>query len=210
MKYFKFVDGAIAFDNEAIALYPNIKKIISRDRGGKVSGDPDGRYKKYAFKEFTYVYFRCDYEAYPAQHGMTEQEAHEYAAKQAGLGKDYKPDELVLAFMKQYEIEHLSPAKQAIKTLIRVFAFNNKLIEKIEKVLNETLALPTLSAIQTKELFDYQKQLLEVAERVPESVKKLKAAMNLLEEEERTQEILRGGEIKLDSMDPGNSIEKND
>jgi hypothetical protein len=210
MKYFKFVDGAVVLNNDAIALYPNVKKILSRDRGGKVVGDPDGRLKKYAFKEFTYVYFRCDFEAYPAQHGMTEQETHDYAARNAGLGKDYKPDDVVLAFIKQYENEHLSPAKQAIKTLIRVFAINNKLVEKVEKSLNETLALPTLTALQTKELFEYQKQLLDVAEQVPERVKKLKAAMNLLEEEEKVQEVLRGGEIKLDSMDPGNSIETDD
>lgn len=207
MKYFKFTDGVIALDHDAIALYPNVKKILSRDRGGKVAGDPDGRHKLYAFKEFAYVYFRCDFEAYPAQHGMTDKEAHLYAAKNSGLGKDYEPDELVLAFVKQYEAEHLTPAKQAIKTLIRVFAFNNKIVEKIEIMLTESLALPTLTPQQTGDLLTFQKQLIDIATRVPDMVKQLKAAMNLLEEEDKVKEIGRGGEEVLDSMEPNNAIE---
>jgi hypothetical protein len=207
MKYFKLVDGIVQLDHESIGLYPNVKKILSRDRGGKVTGDPDGRLKLYAYREFTYVYFRCDFEAYPAQSGMNEKEAHLYAAKMSNLGKDYIPDELVLAFIKQYDKEHLTPAKQAIKTLIRVFAFNNKLVEKIEKTLTDTLDLPTLTPQQTGELFAYQKQLLDIAERVPESVKQLKTAMNLLEEEEKIKEVGRGGETITDSFRPDNDIE---
>jgi hypothetical protein len=207
MKFFKYIDGVVELDKELIALYPNAKKILSRDRGGKVTGDPDGRLKLYAFKEFTYIYFRCDFEAYPAQHGLTEKEAHLYAAKQSGLGKDYQPDEVVLAFMKQYEDEHLTAAKHAIKTLIRIFALNEKLVEKIEKNLTSTLELPTMTAPQITELLGYQKQLIEIATSVPATTKKLKEAMNLLEEEERNKETMRGGEEKSSSFDPGNSIE---
>ena len=207
MKYFKVIEGIVQLDHEAIGLYPNIKKIISRDRGGKVSGDPDGRLKLYAFKEFTYVYFRCDFEAYPAQHGLNEKEAHLYAAKQAGLGKEYQPDEVVLAFCKQYEQEHLTTTKQAIKTLIRIFTFNNKLVEKIEKVLTDTLELPTLTPAQTADLLAYQKQLIGIATEVPVITKKLREAMNLLEEEAKLIEVGRGGDEITDSFRPDNIIE---
>lgn len=207
MKFFKFIDGAIELDKDSIALYPNYKKILSRDRGGKVPGDPDGRFKYYAFREFAYIYYRCDFEAYPAQHGLTEKEAHTYAIKHSGLAKDYVPDEVVLAAMKQYENEHLSPAKNAIKTLIRVFALNEKLIEKIEINLTTSLELPVLTAPQISELLAYQKQLIEIATNVPATVKKLREAMNLLEEEEKVQQVIRGGEYKPDSMDPNNKIE---
>jgi hypothetical protein len=207
MRFFKFTDGAIELDKDAIALYPNVKKILARDRGGKVTGDPDGRLKLYAFKEFTYVYFRCDFEAYPAQHGLSEKETHLYAAKEAGLGKDYEPDDLVLHFIKQYEKEHLTPAKQAIKTLIRVFAFNNNIVEKMEKVLSESLTLPTLTPQQVKDLLDFQKQLISIATDVPIITKKLKEAMNLLQEEDKLVEIGRGGEEVTDSFRPDNNIE---
>lgn len=207
MEFFKFVEGAIQLDTEGIALYPNIKKILSRDRGGKVHGDPDGRFKLYAFKEFAYVYFKCDYRAYPIQHGLSEKETHAYACKYSELGSDYQPDDLVLQFCKQYEKEHLSPAKSSIRTLIRVFSLNEKIVEKVEKGLKDTLDLPTLNAAQTLELFSYQKQLITVATDVPVLVKKLKEAMNLLEEEERTMEVMRGGDNVLDSMNADNDIE---
>ena len=207
MKFFKFLDGELTLAKDEIALYPNFKKILARDRGGKVMGDPDGRLKFYAFKEFKYIYFRCDFEAYPAQHGLTEKEAHDYACKHSGLGKDYSPDAEVEAAIKQYEREHLSPAKKAIKTLIRIFVLNDKLVEKIEKNLTSTLELPTLTGAQISELLTYQKQLLDIAVTVPTNVKKLREAMNLLEEEEKTQAVLRGGEIRATSMDPNNVIE---
>lgn len=208
MKFFKFVNGELTLAKDEIALYPNFKKILSRDRGGKVTGDPDGRLKLYAFKEFRYIYFRCDFEAYPSQHGLTEKETHEYACINSGLGKDYVPDSDMINAIKQYEREHLSPAKKAIKTLIRVFVLNDKLVEKIETNLTSTLELPTLTAPQISELLTYQKQLLDVAVTVPVNVKKLREAMNLLEEEEKTQAILRGGEIRASSMDINNDIEK--
>lgn len=207
MKYFKFIDGELSLNKDEIALYSNIKRIIARDRGGKVSGDPDGRLKKYAFKEFAYVYFRCDFEAYPAQHGMTEKEAHIYAVDNAKLPINYQPDELILSFIKQYEREHLSPAKKSIKTLIRVFVISDKVVEKIEMNITATLELPTLTRDQISELLGYQKQLIEIATTTPRTVKSLREAMNLLEEEEKSIQILRGGEIRLDSMEPDNTLE---
>lgn len=207
MEWFKIEDGIAVFDKPAIAIYPNIKKLLARDVGGKVTGDPDGRKKLYAFREMTYVYFKCDYRAYPAQHGLTENEAHLYAAKQANLGKDYKPDDLVLAICKQYTDEHLTQAKHSIKTLIRVFALNEKIVEKIEKNLRDSLQLETLSAPMITELLNYQNALIKIASDIPDIAKKLKTAMNLLEEEERVKEITRGGAEKLDSMDPNNAIE---
>lgn len=207
MKFFKFVDGAVTLDKDAIALYPNVKKIIARDKGGKVYGDPDGRLKMYAFRELTYVYFKCDFEAYPVQHGLNDKEAHEYAVKYSKLDKDYKPDEAVQALMGQYEKEHLTPTKSSIKTLIRVFTLNEKLVEKIELNLRASLDLPTLSGPQISELISFQRELVKIAIEVPLTTKKLREAMSLLEEEERTTQIMRGGEELPDSMEPGNKIE---
>ena len=208
MKFFKFVDGELTLNRDEISLYPSIKKLIARDHGGKVVGDPDGRRKLYAYKELAYIYFRYDFEAYPAQHGLSEEEAHKYAAKKSNLGTDYTPDELVLEVAKLYQKEHLSPTKKTIATLLRVFTINERLIEKIEQNLTATLTMPTLTAPQITELLGYQKQLIDIATAIPNNAKKLREAMSLLEEEEKVVQVLRGGEIKGDSMDPGNSVEK--
>ncbi len=208
MKFFKLnEEGAITLDKDIIALYPLVKKILARDKGGKIYGDPDGRHKLYAMRELAYVYYMCDFEAYPAQHGMNEKEAHKYAIKNAQLDKDYQPDETVSAFMKQYEVEHLSITKKNIKTLLRVFALNDKIVEKIENNLTETLNFPVLTGPQIAEILSYQKQLVSIATDIPKTVKELRSAMNLLEEEEKVQQIIRGGETMPESYNPTNDIE---
>lgn len=207
MKFFKFENGEIVLDKAEIALYSNFKKILSRDRGGRVPGDPDGRLKMYAFREFAYIYFKCDFEAYPSQHGLNEQEAHHYAVQQARLEKNYDPDEVVKAAMRQYENEHLSPGKKSIKSLIRLFVSNDRIVSKIENNITATLDLPTLTRDQITELLTYQKQLIEIATSVPAQVKKLREAMTLLEEEDKEVKIARGGSEVALSMDPENDIE---
>lgn len=207
MKFFKMTDGVLTLNKDEIALHPNIKKILSRDRGGKIPGDPDGRLKYYAYREFAYVYFKCDFEAFPAQNGLSDIEAHKYAVREARLEDTYQPDDQVKALMIQYEKEHLSPTKRAIKTLIRVFALNEKVVEKIEQNLTATMDLPTLTRDQINEVLTYQKQLIDIATNVPAQVKKLREAMSLLEEEEKVIQVIRGGEEKPESMDPDNTIE---
>ena len=208
MKFFTFTDGAVELARDEIALYPLARKILSRDRGGKYPQDKDGRLKMYAFKEFTYIYHMCDFAAFPSQHGLTPSESHKYAVENSGLSSDYEPDEVVVAFMQQYLREHLSQAKHSIKTLNRVFSMGDRLIEKIEANLNATLSLATLTREQISELLSYQKQLLELATSIPQHVKKLREAMNALEEEEKLQQVVRGGEIMSDSMNPNNDIEQ--
>jgi hypothetical protein len=208
MKFLKFEEGAVTLNKDVITLYPLVKKILAKDKGGKIYGDPDGRLKMYAMRELAYVYFMCDFEAYPVQHGLNEKEAHKYAVKNSPLDKEYQPDDIVLAFMKQYEAEHLTPTKRTIKTLIRVFTLNEKLVEKIEANLNASLDLPVLNSAQIAELLGYQKQLMSIAVDVPKTVKELRNAMSLLEEEEKIQQVIRGGEIKPDSYDSNNDIEK--
>ena len=81
------------------------------------------------------------------------------------------------------------------------------LIEKIEKNLTETLELPVLTAPMISELLNYQKQLIAIATDTPDVVKKLRIAMNLLEEEQKAKEIGRGGDEITDSFRPDNDIE---
>lgn len=207
MKFLKFEEGAVTLNKEVIALYPLVKKILAKDKGGVIYGDPDGRLKMYAMRELAYVYYTCDFEAYPAQHGLNTKEAHVYAIKNSQLAKDYQPDDIVSAFMKQYEDEHLTSTKHSIKTLIRIFALNEKLVEKIETNIKASLDMPILNAIQISELLTYQKQLIGIATDVPLTVKKLREAMGLLEEEEKIQKVIRGGEDKPESYDADNSIE---
>ena len=210
MKFFKLVDGILELDREEIGLYPNIKKILTRDKGGNVIGDPDGRKKLFAYKEFSYVYYMCDFYAYPTQSGMGKKEAHKWTLATIGLPSTYLPDEEVQALMLQYTKEHLTPTKQTIKNLINLFMMNNAILEKIEPAIKTLLNTPNLNVDQLNELIGLQNSLMKISTSIPEQSKKLKEAMTMLEEEERAVRIGRGGKEINDSQNPDNAIDRED
>src|SRR6478736_1753295 len=51
----------VDINKEWIGTIPELKKLISRDRGSP--GDADGRKKLQAIKEFTLIYHYCDYKS---------------------------------------------------------------------------------------------------------------------------------------------------
>jgi hypothetical protein len=208
MKWFKIIDNIVELNREEIALYPNVRKILTRDKGGKVIGDPDGRKKLFAFKELSYVYFMCDFYAYPTQSGLSNFDAHKWTIKTVGLSLDYKPDEDLLVLMAQYTKEHLSPAKRSIKNLLRLFGMTDSILEKIEPRIKQLLDLPTLSIEQVDELIKLQSDLIKFSTSIPANAKLLREAMTILEEEEKSVRIARGSRLVDESQDPDNLIER--
>lgn len=208
MKFFKLVDGVLELDRDEIRLYPAINKIITRDKGGKIVGDPDGRRKLFAYKEFAYVYYRCDFYAYPIQNGLTNSAAHKWTVKTLELPSDYSPDEVVLELMNQYTKEHLSVTKRTIKNIIIVFAMTNDILEKVQPSITSLLNMPNITLDQVNELINIQKTLMAIATTIPEQAKKLREAMTLLEEEEKAIRVGRGGKTIDDSQNPDNDIDK--
>lgn len=189
MEFFKFTDGVVELDRKEIALYPNCQEILKRDKTYN---------KAQAYKEFTYVYFVCDFRAYPTTNGLSAASAHHYAVVHSGLPTQYEPDPTVRQLMEQYKKEHLSIGKKSTATLLRIFGFNDIILEKLEGNINLMLQNAALTKDQISELIAYQKQLLEIATNVPVQVKKLKEAMTLLESEDKEIVIGRGGkEVSL-------------
>lgn len=207
MEYFDFKDGIVSLRKDCYLLYPIIKNIIQRDKGGKIKGDPDGRKHEFAMRELTYVYFRCNFYMYPIQHGLSEKEAHKYSVTHALLPDDYLPDDSVKELMKQYSKEHLTPAKHSIRTLLNIFAYNDTIIENIMRNINVYMKADSLAQTQISELLTYQKQLMEIATNVPKQANSLREAMNAIEEEEKKIKIARGGAEVKNSQDPNNDIE---
>lgn len=208
MQFFKFVDGVIELARPEIALYPNVNEILKRDKGGKVTGDPDGRKKAYAFKELTYVYFTCDFHAYPSQHALSKEEAHFYAIQHSGLPEQYEPDSVVRDLMLQYLDEHLTLGKKTIKNLLDTFSLNDIAIASINANMKLLLKNSALTKDQISEMIKYQQDLMKIATEVPQQVKKLREALSLIQDEEREILIRRGGEEVDQSMIPDNDIER--
>lgn len=207
MQFFKFVDGVVELARPEIALYPTINEILKRDKGGKITGDPDGRKKAFAFKELTYVYYTCDFNAYPTQHGLDKLQAHLYAIKYTGLPEQYEPDPIVRALMVQYIDEHWSVGKKTIKTLIEAFTLSDLALASITSNLKLLLNSASLTPDQITQMIKYQQQILDIAQQVPKQVKQLREAIAIVQEEEREILIRQGGEEVPDSMLPGNKIE---
>ena len=207
MQFFKIVDGNIELARPEIALIPTVNEILKRDKGGKVTGDPDGRKKLYAFRELAYVYFRCDFYAYPIQHSLSESAAHSWAVRNALLPDHYEPDAIVRDLMVQYINEHLSPAKQTIKNLLDTFSLNDIAIKNATANLKLLLDNSNMTITQISDLIKIQQLLLSIATDIPHQVKVLREAMSIVQEEEKQILIKRGGDEVSDSSLPGNDIE---
>ena len=207
MQFFKYTDNAVELARPEIMLYPTVSEIIKRDKGGKVTGDPDGRKKQYAFKELLYVYYTCDFNAYPTQHSLSKSEAHAYGVKQAGLPEQYEPDPIVRSLMEQYKNENWTPGKKTIKNLLDTFSFNDDIISNININLKLLLKNTSLTKEMIGELIKYQQDLMKIAIEIPAQVRKLREAIALVQEEEKEIVIRRGGEEVLDSMEPGSELE---
>lgn len=207
MKLFKMSeDGVLTLNKDEATLNPLIREIIKRDKGGKIEGDMSGQKKEYAFREFKYVYYTCDFDAYPSQHGLSTKAAHSYAIKEAELPEAYEPDEVIRALMKQYRREHLTPSKEIIIELVGVFSFNLDIVKSIRNNLQNLMNNSGLTKDQISELIKYQQQLLDVSTEIPNQVKKLRQTLSLVQEEEQTIQIRRGGEEVDPSMRPDNAI----
>ena len=55
------------------------KAVWSRDRGGKIAGDSDGREKLYAIAELSYVYFQCYYKSPYNRYGDEDKHVDGYS-----------------------------------------------------------------------------------------------------------------------------------
>lgn len=205
MKFFKLVDGVLQLDKDEIGAYKVYDRLLRRDKGSY--GDAEGRKKLHAFKEFKYIYFTCDYEAYPQQHGYSPKEAHEYAIAQTGLDKNWVPDQEILDAMEVYKEEHLSEAKQSIVDLIKILRLNRRTAGKVHEAIEEKLNAK-LSPQEAADIISYQSRILEIATNIPKQIKQLTEALAIIEElDKKDVKLARGKKEIKPSMNPNNDIE---
>jgi hypothetical protein len=56
---FDFDEGEVVLNKEEILTIKEFAELIRKDKGSE--GDNDGRKKKYAYKQFAFIYLYCDY-----------------------------------------------------------------------------------------------------------------------------------------------------
>ncbi len=112
-----------------LALIPEFKKLITRDKGKAGTGDYDGRKKLKATAEFTYIYLMLDWRS-PFRH-YTQTEMHMEALRITGLTEAETMDADLRAAYTKYK-ELLYNASRSLKTLDSMKASLDKLDEYFE------------------------------------------------------------------------------
>jgi len=200
MTLFIYKDGELILDRPEILLHPELKAILSRDRGSP--GDSDGRKKLQAFKEFTYIYMVCDYNSYPNQKGLSEKETHKYALDVAGLPEDWIFDKEIATAMDFYVEANESIAKELNKELLAGFKNHYKVVKRLRHETEKLLDKKDLTPAEVTQLTETQNKMLNIATELPKKYASLKDAQDLIRKEETVGEIGRGGGAILDSQDP--------
>jgi hypothetical protein len=150
----------------------------------KVPGDSDGRKKTRNLQELAYVYFTCRYDS---RFKLMSKEEMDVAIKSlVGLPTDWTPDELVNDAMKTFTDMQWTENIDLVHELQRSI----KALTAFSKRANDTLPNVGLDGSRDVNLY------LDVLDRIPATLDKLKKAKDLLHtEQENIAKGLKGRTI---------------
>ena len=188
----------LVVDESGMPQPPGIRQLLDKDIRTLYSRDKSPDKKRY-IAEAIVIYQLGDPKSPARQAGLTEAEALRYAAEQAGLEKNYIPDQLVLRLIKRYYDENITEAGRVVENILQTIHNINLAVSQINNFINEKLN----SKLSTEEigiilpLIDNVKRQ---AGDIPSILKKLEEAKQNLMYEQET-ELSRGGNTVLSSMD---------
>lgn len=192
------IDSMLVVDESGMPQPPGIRQLLDKDIRTLYSRDKSPDKKRY-IAEAIVIYQLGDPKSPARQAGLTEAEALRYAAEQAGLEKNYIPDQLVLRLIKRYYEENITEAGRVVENILQTIHNINLAVSQINNFINEKLN----SKLSTEEigiilpLIDNVKRQ---AGDIPSILKKLEEAKQNLMYEQET-ELSRGGNTVLSSMD---------
>ena len=188
----------LVVDESGMPQPPGVRQLLDKDIRTLYARDKSPDKKRY-IAEAIVIYQLGDPKSPARQAGLTEAEALRYAAEQAGLEKNYIPDQLVLRLIKRYYDENITEAGRVVENILQTIHNINLAVSQINNFINEKLN----SKLSTEEigiilpLIDNVKRQ---AGDIPSILKKLEEAKQNLMYEQET-ELSRGGNAVLSSMD---------
>lgn len=206
LKFFKYDKGVFSINKEELLLIPSAKKIIHNDKGGMIKGDPDGRNKLWAEKQFGVVWWIININSPGIQAGLEGEELIADARKSLEVPTDWKPKEDVyfMAFLSLYtEMYEKASYAMLLKQMLMSFNDTAQIIKAIRdnsmKLLKNDKAL---DATDISALISGQKELINLAGDTPKQINKLKELQAMVGREEKEMEIGRGDIHITSSMKP--------
>lgn len=192
------IDSMLVVDESGMPQPPGVRQLLDKDIRTLYSRDKSPDKKRY-IAEAIVIYQLGDPKSPARQAGLTEAEALRYAAEQAGLEKNYIPDQLVLRLIKRYYEENITEAGRVVENILQTIHNINLAVSQINNFINEKLN----SKLSTEEIgiiLPLIDNVKKQAGDIPSILKKLEEAKQNLMYEQET-ELSRGGNTVLSSMD---------
>lgn len=214
-KIFEIKDGLLQINKEEVRHIKEFKAILTRDRGGKITGDHDGRRKFVAFRELMYVHlFTSHLSIY---RDLGDEQRHIVCKRDAALPDDWEVDvEIREACDKYRELENYSAVFHAfLNTSKAVYSigedvkfFNSQKEKARENIINKSkiLEVTTLDeekqeleksiAYSTNLLMDLNNKIMTINNSLPNAFATLEDLhKKLIEESQDSDRVYGGGKL---------------
>ena len=188
----------LVVDESGMPQPPGVRQLLDKDIRTLYARDKSPDKKRY-IAEAIVIYQLGDPKSPARQAGLTEAEALRYAAEQAGLEKNYIPDQLVLRLIKRYYDENITEAGRVVENILQTIHNINLAVSQINNFINEKLN-SKLSTEEIGVILPLIDNVKRQAGDIPSILKKLEEAKQNLMYEQET-ELSRGGNAVLSSMD---------
>ena len=211
-KFFIVTENEISLAREEIALHPEFRVILTRDKGSK--GDVDGRKKYRGSMELAYVYHMADFRS--PYYGYEEEERVKAIKKEVGLPDEWFADKVIKEAVKKYEqlFEIASPSLKAYKNIreglelgkeaTEVLVLQLKALIKKNKKKAET-ADENVNIIDLIEGNDAMiatiEKLIKLIATISKSIEELDKAQEKMKAEVNESKKIRGGGVLYNRED---------
>lgn len=161
--------------------------------------------KELALKELGFVWWTSDRKSPAIREGLNDKEILSEGIFNFELPKDWKPDNIVLEAIKEYqkgETVTLRLYKNLLKSFDKADKVVSILVDRIDAAVNKS----ELSAADVRLLTSELKELLSLATDIPYKIAKFKELEKMIHEEELIGEEKKGGGEIPESYEPESSM----
>ena len=195
------INRLLTIDDNGMPTAPNLAQLLDKDIQELYRRDKTKDKKRY-IQDAIVIYYLGDPKSPARQSGLSDVECLKMAIDQAGLPKEYIPDELVRRLITRYYKENIGEAGRTVENILKSLHLINIAIDAITNILNEKLR-SGITSENAKEILNLIDDVNDKATQLPTIFKKLEEARQNLMYEKET-ELSRGGGVVTSSMDAEN------